>query len=258
MIKRVNSLGRKRVARSCIEISVQDGDPRTFNATIDLGESFWAPEAAVVLEATCAGSSHVQRYDCGTAGSIHQPRNLELDGLHGQNVFFSLKLIDRSHRFGRLLGVAENIRPVTTGKQTVSGRRGILPVEPCSLGQQLWRLEFREHDVFLLVNKDVPGLSENMRADPVFLSLIYPQVMRQILTRAIDEGADPDEDSDRWPVLWLAFGRKLHPGHEEPPTGDDRDAAGNWMEEVVDSFSQAHRLRSQYENSGYGSAYAEE
>ncbi|EMI22087.1 hypothetical protein RMSM_00986 [Rhodopirellula maiorica SM1] len=188
MIKRFNSLGRKRVPRECVTIEVEDGDPRRFSAHIDFGSHNWDSNGTVVLEATCAGSSLVQRFDCGTVGQLKQPAGLPLSDLHGQNVFFSLKIIDTSQRIGRLLGVADNIRPIATGKQTVSGRKGILPVEHALLGQELWKLEFREHDVFLLVNQDVPSLSESIRSDPVFFSLIYPQVMRQVLHRAIMDG----------------------------------------------------------------------
>ena len=113
MIKRVNSLGRRRVSRNCVAIAVNDGEPRTFSASIDFGDHAWEPEASVVMEATCAGSSLVQRYDCGTIAKLDEPRDRALNDLHGQNVFFSLKIIDRSQRVGRLLGVAENIRPLT-------------------------------------------------------------------------------------------------------------------------------------------------
>ncbi|QDV45812.1 hypothetical protein Enr13x_57150 [Stieleria neptunia] len=258
MIKRVNSLGRKRVSRDCVAIAVDDGDPRSFTANIDFGEHVWDPNASVVMEATCAGSSLVRRYSCGTVGQLKQPKQLPLSDLHGHNVFFSLKIIDRSEHIGRLLGVAENIKPLTTGKQTVSGRKGILPVERAPLGQELWKLEFRDHDVYLLVNENVPGLSESIRSDPVFFSLIYPQVMRQVLTRAINEGAEPDENDDRWPVLWLAFGRKLHPDHEDPPPPDDTEAAEEWTEIVVQSFCDLHELRSKFVSSGYASGYGDE
>ena len=57
MIKRVNSTGRRRIARDHVTIEVFDDNPRSFNALIDLA-GFDAPhDAAVVLEAMCAGSS---------------------------------------------------------------------------------------------------------------------------------------------------------------------------------------------------------
>ena len=246
MIKRINSLGRKRISRECVDIAVQDGQPRMFSALIELPSHQWPADAVVVMEAMCAGSPVVKRYGCGTIGTLRQPQNERLEGITGQNVFFSLKVIDHSDKIGRLLGVAENIRPTQVGKQTEKGRRGILPVERAPLGQQLWRLDFREHDVFLLVNESADDLSERLRSDPVFYSLLYPEIIRSILDKAIDQNVDLDESDDRWPYLWLLFGKNLHPDSENPPSSDDEEARDEWIEHVVESFCSAHQLRDKY------------
>lgn len=257
MIQRINSLGRRRIPQNCVSIEVFDGSPRTFDADFDLTQLAFPPEAFVVIEATAAGSSTVQRFECGQVGNIIVPRKALLDQLTGQNVFFLLKVIDRSEKVGRLLGVADNIRPEKTGNQTVSGRKGILQVEQRPLGQQLWKLSFGEHDVTLLVNDAVPHLSENFRSDPVFNSLIYPDIVRQILTRAIAEAGDPDADDDTWRTLWLSFARKIHPTHSNPPSMDeDADGVDEWIDLVVDSFCDLHELKAKYELSGYGDTEA--
>lgn len=253
MIQRVNSLGRKRINQSCVAIQVHDGEPRTFDAEITIAELSFPEAASVVIEGTSAGSSVVQRFDCGTVGNLCPPRGVALDQLTGQNVFFALKVIDRSEQVGRLLGVADGIRPEKTGDQTVSGRKGILPVERRPLGQQLWKLDFQEHDVYLFVNSDVPGLSESVRSDPVFYSLIYPEIVRQILTRAIASGGDPEADDDTWSTLWLSFARKIHPTHNNPPDPSEFEEIDEWIELVVMSFCDLHRLRNQYVASGHSS-----
>jgi hypothetical protein len=253
MIKRINSLGRKRISSSQVAIAVRDGDPRRFSATIDLPENDWPGDAIVVMEAMCAGSSNVKRIDCGTVNRLDVPQDTLLDGITGKNVFFSLKVIDRSERIGRILGVADNLRPIQTGKQTEAGRRGILPVEAVSLGQRLWRLEFREHDVFLLVNQDVPGLSERMRSDPMIYSLVYPEVIRRVMSKAIDENVDLDDDDDRWQTLWLKFGRNLHPARENPPSAHEDEDAEEWIDQVVDGFCQMHGLRDRFASALKGS-----
>ncbi|WP_161604468.1 hypothetical protein [Roseiconus nitratireducens] len=174
------------------------------------------------------------------------PRQQPLTALEGQNLFFALKVIDRSERVGRLLGIAENIRPESTGDQTLAGRKGILPVERRPLGQQLWRLEYGEHDVFLLVNQDVAGLSESIGSDPLMYAVVYPEVVRQILTQAIQRGGDPDADDDTWSTLWLSFGLRLHPDHINPPSMDELDAVNEWIEMVVDAFCNQHSLRDRF------------
>ncbi|MFH1918943.1 MAG: hypothetical protein ABIP48_03510 [Planctomycetota bacterium] len=136
MIKRVNFTGRRRIPRDRIDIEVFDGQPRTFEARVDLEGLSLSPEAAVYLEATCAGSSEIRRFDFGEVGDIRPDPNRELSGIEGENVFFTLKVVDRTERYGRILGIAENVRPERAGKQTAAGRRGILPIEQVDLKQE--------------------------------------------------------------------------------------------------------------------------
>jgi hypothetical protein len=247
MIKRVNFTGRRRIPRKRVDVEVIDGQPRTLNAAIDLAGLSLPDHAVVFLEAMCAGSTVVERFDCGEVGRKPAVRRRPLQRIDGENVFFTLKVVDRSVRFGRILGIAENIRPQRAGKQTASGRRGILPIEPKELGEELWRLEFGEQDVFLLVNKDIPELPQRASGDPLFYAAVYPEVIRRVLTQAFAEGADIEEDDDRWPVMWLRFGKNLHPDQQTPPTRLDADEdREEWIEKVVEAFCQSHGLKAKY------------
>lgn len=248
MIKRVNFTGRRRISRNCVLIEVFDGAPRTFNAAFDLSDARMPDDAKVFLEAMCAGSPVVKRFDYGRVGKLVEPGDRSLADLEGANVFFSLKVVDESERIGRILGIAENIRPQRAGKQTATGRHGLLPIEERPLHQEIWALEFHEHEVFLLVNKDIPNLKERARYDPLFYATVYPAVVRMVLAEAIALGAAVDDEDERWPALWLRFGQRLHPERAQPPSpeasGDDewRD----WIDEVVAEFAIRHSLKDEY------------
>lgn len=248
MIKRVNFTGRRRIPLDRVTIEVHDGKPRRFDANIDLNDLGLLPHAAVVLEAMCAGNSTVSRFDFGTVESIAPPSERLLHDLNGEHVFFNLKVIDRTERFGRILGIAENVRAAKGGDQTAVGRRGILPIERVELGQQLWRLEYREHDVFLLVNRNVSDLAVRAGSDPLFYAVVYPQIIRDILTRSLfHETPDVEADDDRWFNLWARFGMQLHPLHLRPPNGDEEESeAREWIEEVVKAFCTNHTLRDRF------------
>ncbi len=247
MIKRVNFTGRKRIARSHVRVEVRDGTPRTFDALVNLDGTGMPIGASVFLEAMCAGSTVVRRFPFGAVERIIPPKDRTLDGIEGENVFFALKVVDNRERIGRILGIAENIRPERAGIQTATGRQGILPIETAPLGQQLWDLHFGEIDVCLRVNDEISGLKERARWDPIFYAAIYPAIVRQILSRALAEGVDVEEQSDRWPVLWLKFAKSLHPDQETPPTPDtseeDRDS---WIDAVVDAFCRQHTLKDEF------------
>lgn len=111
MIKRVNFTGRRRIPRDRVDVSVYDGQPRTFDAVISIDDLSLLSHAAVFLEATCAGSTVIERFAFGEVGRIQPPPSRVLTHLDGENVFFTLKVVDRKERFGRIVGVAEHIRP---------------------------------------------------------------------------------------------------------------------------------------------------
>ena len=242
MIKRVNSTGRRRISRELIQIEVFDGDPRTFDAVVDLSDFDAPADAQVVLEAACAGSNTIPRFSWGTVGNLVPEENRTLNGLVGENVFFTLKVIDRTEQFGRILGVAENIRPIKGGKKTATGRRGILPVESTDLGDELFRVDFRNEDVYLMVNEKVADLKDRVRYDPFVYALVYPPVIRQILARALDAQLDDEESTDSWAALWLKFGRNLHSEHSAPPAADEDEEQDEWIDDVVDQFCKSHGL----------------
>lgn len=246
MIKRVNFTGRRRIPRDRIEIEIQDGKPRMFTAKIDLNDSDMPIHAAVCLEAMCAGSNVIERFECGTVANLSPIINFPLREVEGENVFFTLKVIDRTERFGRLLGIAENVRPERSGSPAAAGRRGILPIEPAELGDEIWRLEFKEQDVYLLINNQIPGLIDRARSDALFFGLIYPEVIRSILYRAFRDNVDPQEQSERWQVLWLRFGVQLHSEHAVPPKYDEDEEIDDWIQDIVEAFCQSHKLKARY------------
>ena len=53
------------------------------------------------------GSTVIQRFDFGRVGEIRPPSDRSLDEIDGENVFFTLKVVDCTVCFGRLLGIAE-------------------------------------------------------------------------------------------------------------------------------------------------------
>jgi hypothetical protein len=146
--------------------------------------------------------------------------------------------------------MAEHIRPELAGKQTATGRKGILPIDAREMGQELWQLDLDGPDAVLFVNKDVPALKDMARTDPFFYAVVYPQVVRQVLTKAILTGGDIDDvDDDRWQNLWLRFGQGLHSAKQKPPTKDelqDNEYGDDWIEDVVEAFCSMHQMKEKF------------
>jgi hypothetical protein len=66
------------------------------------------------------------------------------------------------------------------------------------------------------------------------------------LHRAIEQQPDLDSDDDRWPTLWVNFGRKLHSMHEDPPPHDDDEQCDEWVEDIVGEFCRNHKVKQKY------------
>jgi hypothetical protein len=240
MIKHVNFTGRRRIPRTCIDVVVHEGSPRTFDATLNLKTTRMPPEAKVYLEAMCAGSSVVQRFSFGTVASPKTPSRRQLDEIDGERVFFALKVVDEAQWVGRILGLAEHIQPRQADRSPETGRRGILPIVPKSLGQELWKIEFEEHEVILCVSENVPNIKERIRRDALLQAAIYPAAVRIVVAETLAQSDGNDDETDRWPCRWVQFARGLHPDGLRPP--DQEIDRTEWIDDVVAAFAAKHSL----------------
>ena len=241
----------KQISRSLVRIEVFDGSPRTFTAELKLNEEDFPKTAIVVLDATCARSEIVKRFEFGTIARIGLAQGQEpfLDELPGENVFLKLKVIDVSQKIGRILGILENIRPINTGKKTLGGIQGILPIEPFGeLGEQLWQLKFKENGVFLYVNNTIERLPEHFGTDPSIACLLYPAIIREVLWKIlIYEKFDPADEQEGWRADWIRFAKKFDPNMPSPTDDEeDHDETKDWIENVVMQFCNKFEFKQSY------------
>ena len=230
LIKRVNSTGRGRITSDEVRVRVLDGDPRTFDVDFDLDGLSGGDAARVVLEAGCAGSNTVLRFECGTKANPVPPTDRSLPGLYGDRVYFNAKLVDVGDRAGRLIARGLRLPPKGAGPDEGNTGGTLLPVQLSDqLGRELWRVEFTPGETVLLVNKDRPTLKEQIKGDPTVAPLVFPAILREILGEAV-----LDDDASAWSRPWLEFARDKHPSKEKPPAADeDCDARRQWVDDCV-------------------------
>lgn len=249
MIRRVNFTGRKRIAREKVNFEIRSGEPRSFSARLDLSAYSFPPTASVVIEATSAGSSKVERFECGVIRELQTVCDYTLVDTEGENILFTVKVVDRTGDFGKLLAIAERIRASESGRGSGASRIGLLPVEARDLGDEVWKLHFGERHVALLINKDIPGFMDRIRTDPLFIAVAFPHILRTILTKALEHVVESDQPDDRWESMWQQFGKEHHPTNVAPPEKTDDDLSGDWeewVEEVTASFCKSHSLKQKY------------
>jgi len=247
MIRRLNFTGRRKIPRSRVTIRLEPeaGGPPVFRAEYDLHGLGFPGEASVFVEAYNALS--YMRFAFGTVARRADPPSTRLDEVTRRPLpRFRLKVVDRRKRAGLLLGVADQILPLRPDEDE-SRRQPLLPVHFTDLGDRVWRLDLDDWPV-LELNSRIEVIREVARSDEAFLALVYPEVVRRILRRAVitERQTDPEFDDSDWTTLWLRYACTL-PEISPPPADASTAEAEAWVEEAVEAFCRARRVRTRYE-----------
>ena len=235
MIRKFNYTGRKTIKRSDVRIDLvrdKNGD-RYFNAYLNLDDIDIPTNAHVYLEAY--HRSGYQRYDFGTVGGRKIPANRSLGNFSESAMpLFRVKIVDKTTSHGRILASVDKVRAENIDDMP-AGSQSLLYVEYDDLGNKIWQLDLDGDWPVLKLNQHVDEISLVASSDNRFLSLVYPEVFRQILKRIIieDEHTDPECDDD-WPSLWLQLACAL-PGMSIPPQMSKPEQS-SWIEKALESF----------------------
>lgn len=233
MIRRFNYTGRFKIPRSCVRIRVaEEGRRRRFDAELGF-DGLRLPQKALIFVEAYHRAAY-RRFEFGTVGDPRSPAERWLDGIPVRKPLFRVKVVLKDNGIARILAAADRVIPEDID-QNDDTRQSLLPVEYEDLGDRIWMLDLDSDWPRLLLNKRFEGIREAARSGSEFLTLVYPDVFRAILVRALDDGRfDPDCDDDDWGTLWLRFAcRELKRPH--PPEGSAGEAA-DWIEEAVNAF----------------------
>ncbi|MDY6791749.1 MAG: hypothetical protein SWH54_10840 [Thermodesulfobacteriota bacterium] len=235
MIRKFNYTGRKKIKRSNIHVDImRDGNGRRyFNTGIQLDDLELPTNARVYVEAY--HRSGYQRFDFGTVGARKIPTNRNLRNISDAAVpLFRVKVVDKRASAGRILASVDKVRPENID-EIPAGSQSLLFVEYDDMGSKIWQLDLEGDWPVLKLNQHVEEISLVASSDSRFLSLVYPEVFRQILRRIVleDQHTDPDCDDD-WPSLWLKLACFL-PNVNMPPQVSKPDQQA-WIEKAVESF----------------------
>jgi hypothetical protein len=239
MIRRLNYTGRKRLLREDTKIVLNErpGEAATFDASLSLNKYELPNDALVFVEAY--RQMTVMRFDFGTVGNIKPPDDRRLTDFDSvEAVLFRVKVTSASSSHGKLLAEGDRIRFQRPEEQP-DDRMPLLPVKPQELETEIAKLDFSGDEPLLLVNS-LMGPYQEIARSPAFTALMYPQIVREILTRIliIDSHADT-EDEENWRSRWLRFATYL-PGVSDPPAvnGEIDEQHWDWIDEAVKAFSK--------------------
>ncbi len=248
MKRTFNYTGRHKIDRKAVSITLHQKERIWyFDAELRLADYGFPRNADIWIEA------HRQnlwmQWGWGTISAFRVPENrrlLEFDVPDG--VLFRVRVVQPvGQEHHKLLGEADKIPFVKAGEADDLKRHLIVPV-PEALDQQLWKMDFESDPPQLLVNKDAKPSWKEMARKPYFVSLVYPEVLRRILTHAlIGQGAWTEEDDESgWQADWVKFARNLG-GIGPVPSPSLETEREDWIEEAVGAFCRKLELRTTWD-----------
>jgi len=147
-------------------------------------------------------------------------------------------VVDDSQINARLLASAEKIHPAEGEENSQQG--ALMHIKSRDLGQRTWALEFSEDDLpVLLINKKIPEAISRIGSDPIFNSLIIPQVMREVLLNLLWP-EDHVDDEQSWRGQWKELVLKFSP--DDLPVDAELTEVLSWIDDTVNEFCERYRF----------------
>ncbi len=242
MKRTFNYTGRKKIERRDVSITIREERAAlVFDAELRLAAHQFPRNAEVWLEA------HRQnvwmQFPWGTISMLRAPADRKLTEFDvSDGILFRVRVVQpQGQEHHKLLGEADGIHFVKAGEAT-DLRRPLLVPEPDMLDQLLWKLDMESDPPRLLINKEAKPTWKEAARSPHFRSLVYPEVLRRLLTRAlIQEKWTEDDDESGWASDWMHFAQNH--GVRPPPAPDVPSDCETWIEEAVAAFARRNQLR---------------
>jgi hypothetical protein len=236
MIRKFNYTDRTRIERKDVEINLQNEDERLF-FTVNLNNlpSYgFPPQSLIFIEAY--RQTNWMRFSFGKISSPNPIGDFCLNDFDSaEGILFRIKIIenDKSHK---IIGSADAI-PFVKPISKLETRESLLPVQPSNeLGELIYMLDFREGNPKLLINKYAGDYNVIARSSS-FISLVYPEVFRHILTNILINQGDFADDTQEWQKKWVSFA-KCHRGVGELNDNYDEDEKNEWINSVIKVFAK--------------------
>ncbi len=247
-----NYTGRELISRRdvLVRLDTRDGPPIQIEVSVDLSKYRFArlANADVILEAYLGTTGERQRFKLNEPWiSMVAERFALVDISEPAQLRFNLKVIETDGD-GRLLGSCRQIRWVGF-EDYIENADGLLPVEPEDIGQLLWKIDFPgEGKPVLLWSEDFWDRRNELAQHPIFRSSALPEMLRSVLTQALDDRAWTNEEGsegtwfDDW-TSWMDNQRDFRGLMDRLEDLDDAPSKERWIDEAVERFAGSTRLR---------------
>jgi hypothetical protein len=239
MIRSLNYTNRKKINREHIRLRLEKpkGQPLTFSADLEL-QAYKLPEhAKVYVEAyrNTYGGAVYMRFPYGTAKSLVPPADRSLTEFGGtEAVLFRVKVVDETAT-AKLVAEADQLH-ASAPEEKDQSKLPLLYIKPEKLGDQIWKLDLTQDMPTVLINSEITDVHATARS-PLFTALVYPAVIRQVLTQVLVIDENSDIEGEGWQSKWLRFCLSLPLVPPVPEPGIENQAEiFSWIDDVAGSF----------------------
>lgn len=242
-IRRFNYTARQRIERGDIRLTLAAPDerPARVRASVDLPPGL-PGDARIHVEAHQRTTR--MRFDFGTVERPGFPEGFAVltEFNDPAAVQFAVK-VTASHgdELGLLLADRDGMR--IDAADADEDRESLLPVAPAEIGEDVWQVGFGNAGPTLLFNRNLSDW-RSFAAEHRVRCLVYPAVMRQVLTQIliIEDWVDL-EDKDDWRTKWLIFAHSFD-GVTDLPEAPNLSDKLAWIDDAVTAFSVRARFMS--------------
>jgi hypothetical protein len=239
MKRAFNYTGRKPIPANAVKVSIIEDGPEgipAFDAVLDgLKELELEGDNQIVLEPYVGVVA--MRFECGTIEAPMLPADRRLTDIDlGAAIRFRVLVIDGASDPSRI--VAAGV--VSTGDDpNDENQRSILFLrETASLKERLWKLDVADDAMpELLINSRFPGLKAKLLNEPMYQGLVFPAVVRELITELVNGAATDDCD---WVAAWTTYAETL--AGRKVPESEDEGEAKDFVEDCVAAFCDQRKF----------------
>jgi hypothetical protein len=177
------------------------------------------------------------RFSLGTVGDLRlvPPEGWALTAFESEAPppLFRLKVVDvTSKPTGKILASALGVSPIDTDPSAIS-KKGILRTAWRDNEGLVWDLDLDDEGgpVLYIDSKADPDRALPSRIE--FKALVYPEIMRRVLTHAIVESPASTDDPENWASRWATFPKDMFGFAEPVPESNDGTQREEWVTSAV-------------------------